>query len=142
MVLILDASAALAWLVDRVDPAEARLADEVLRAIQSRDALVPALWFPELANGVLAAERRGGVANSTSASFMGMVHALPIEQDTARPSAALAAVLTLARAYQLTGYDATYLELVLRIGGELATFDRQLADAVRKAGGRVFGDAA
>jgi predicted nucleic acid-binding protein len=50
--------------------------------------------------------------------------------------------LTLARAYQLTGYDATYLELVLRVGGVLATFDRQLADAVRKAGGRVLGDPA
>jgi len=48
----------------------------------------------------------------------------------------------LARAYQLTGYDATYLELVLRSGGVLATFDRQLAEAARKAGGRVFGDGA
>jgi len=43
MGLVLDASAALAWLVDRVDLAEGRLADEVLRTIQSRDALVPAL---------------------------------------------------------------------------------------------------
>jgi predicted nucleic acid-binding protein len=40
----------------------------------------------------------------------------------------------------LTGYDATYLELVLRTGCALVTFDRQLADATRKAGGRVFGD--
>jgi predicted nucleic acid-binding protein len=43
--------------------------------------------------------------------------------------------------YSLTAYDATYLELVLRTGGTLATFDRQLATAVRKAGVRVFGDA-
>jgi predicted nucleic acid-binding protein len=49
-------------------------------------------------------------------------------------------VLTLARAYRLTGYDATYLELVMRTGRPLATFDRQLAAAVRQAGGRVFGD--
>jgi predicted nucleic acid-binding protein len=141
MGLVLDASVALAWLVDRVDPAEARLADEVLRAIQSRDAVVPALWFSEVANGVLVAERRGGVANSSSASFMGMVYALPIVEDSTRPSSVQATVLTLARAYQLTGYDATYLELVLRTGGTLATFDRELAKAVRLAGGRVFGDA-
>jgi predicted nucleic acid-binding protein len=51
-------------------------------------------------------------------------------------------VLALARSHNLTGYDAAYLELVLRTGRELATFDRQLADAVRKAGARVFGDAA
>lgn len=141
MGLVLDASATLAWLVERVDPAEARLADDVLRHIQRRDAVVPALWFPEVVNGVLVSERRGGVVSSASASFMGMVYALPIVEDTTRPAAVQATVLTLARAYKLTGYDATYLELVLRTGGMLATFDKQLAGAVRLAGGRVFGDA-
>jgi predicted nucleic acid-binding protein len=48
----------------------------------------------------------------------------------------------LARVYKLTCYDATYLELVLRTHRVLATFDRQLAEAVREAGGRVFGDSA
>jgi len=72
---------------------------------------------------------------------MGMVYALPIVEDGTRLSSVQATVLTLARAYKLTAYDATYLELVLRVGGTLATFDRDLASAVRLAGGRVFGDA-
>jgi len=71
-----------------------------------------------------------------------MVYALPIEEDGRRPSAVQSAVLALARVYGLTGYDATYLELVLRTGRILATFDGQLAEAVRLAGGRVFGDPA
>jgi len=142
MELVLDASATLAWLVRRIDPREDRLADEVLRQIQSQGALVPALWFPEVANGVLVAERRGGMSSSTSASFLGMVDALPIVEDATRPAAVQAMVMMLARSYKLTAYDATYLELVLRTGRALATFDRQLAEAVRKAGGRVFGDAA
>jgi predicted nucleic acid-binding protein len=50
--------------------------------------------------------------------------------------------LALARAHRLTAYDATYLELALRRGAPLATFDQKLAEAARKAGGRVFGDAA
>jgi predicted nucleic acid-binding protein len=140
MVLVLDASATLAWMVRRVDPVEDRLADDVLRHLQVNGAAVPALWFPEVVNGVLVAERRGGVAASTSASFLGFVDTLPIEQDSARPASTLGTMMTLARAYQLTAYDATYLELVLRAGGVLATFDRELAEAVRKAGGRVFGD--
>jgi predicted nucleic acid-binding protein len=139
MGLVLDASAALAWLVDREDAVEAQLADKVLRSIQASEAVVPALWFAEVANGVLVAERRGGVERQMSASFLGLVIGLPIEQDSSRPSAVQGAVLMLARAHALTGYDATYLELVLRTGRELATFDRQLAGAVRKAGGRVFG---
>ena len=48
--------------------------------------------------------------------------------------------MALARSYGLTAYDAMYLELALRRGAPLATFDSQLADATRKAGGRVFGD--
>lgn len=142
MGLVLDASVTLAWLIDRADAAEARLADEVLRAILSGGAQVPALWVAEVANGVLVAERRGGVQYSTSASFMGLVNALPIMEERTRPSEVQNTVLTLARAYELTGYDATYLELVLRTGRTLATFDRKLADAARSAGVRVFGDAA
>ena len=140
MELVLDASAVLAWLVNRVDKAEAQLANEVLRCLQNQPAIVPALWFPEVVNGVLMAERRGGIGNATSAAFMNLVNALPILEDATRPSAVQATVLMLARAYKLTSYDATYLELVQRTGRVLATFDRQLAEAVRKAGRQVFGD--
>jgi predicted nucleic acid-binding protein len=140
MELILDASATLAWLIRRVDPIEDQLADEVLRFVRTGNAVVPALWYPEVANGIIVAERRGGVSQSTSVSFLGMVDTLPIIEDATRPLAVQATVMTLARTYQLTSYDATYLELVLRKGGELATFDGHLANAVRIAGARVFGD--
>jgi predicted nucleic acid-binding protein len=140
MELILDASATLAWLVRRVDPIEDQMADEVLRFVRTGNSVVPALWFPEVANGILVAERRGGVSQSTSESFLKMVGTLPILEDATRPSAVQPAVLMLARTYKLTAYDATYLELVLRTGRALATFDRQLADAARAAGVRVFGD--
>jgi predicted nucleic acid-binding protein len=140
--LVLDASTTLAWLVRRLKPDEDRLADETLLRIQGSGAFVPALWFPEVANGILVAERRGGVSLSTSASFLGFVEALPIEQDSVGPSSVFKTVLLLARSFGLTSYDAVYLELVLRTRGTLATFDGQLAEAVRKAGGKVFGDAA
>jgi predicted nucleic acid-binding protein len=141
MELVLDASATLAWLVRRVDPIEDQLADEILRYVRTRDALVPALWFPEVANGVLVAERRGGVSQSTSAAFLMLVDTLPVVEDGVRPFARQATVLTLARAYKLTSYDATYLELAMRRAAQFATFDRKLADASRAAGVRVFGDA-
>lgn len=142
MGLVLDASATLAWLIKRVDAAENQRSIEILKSLPTRGTVVPALWFPEVANGILVAERRGGISQLTTATFLEMVNALPITADTMRPSAAQATVLSLARIYRLTSYDATYLELTLRTGAELATFDRQLVDAVRKAGGRVFGDPA
>jgi predicted nucleic acid-binding protein len=140
--LVLDASTALAWLVRRVNPEEDRLADEALQRIQKDGVVVPALWFLEVANGILVSQRRGGVSIATSASFIGLVEALPIDQDKVQPWSVFATVLFLGRSFELTSYDAVYLELVLRIGGTLATFDGQLAEAVRKAGGRVLGDPA
>jgi predicted nucleic acid-binding protein len=71
-----------------------------------------------------------------------MVDALPVVEDETPPFAVQSTVLILARTYKLTAYDATYLELVLRTGGELATFDGKLAEAARAAGVRVFGDPA
>lgn len=97
MELVLDASATLAWLSRRVDLAEDRLADEVLLYLQAHGAIVPALWFSEVANGILMAERRAGIGNSKSGTFLGMVNKLPIVEDAARPSAIQSAVLTLAR---------------------------------------------
>lgn len=46
--------------------------------------------------------------------------------------------MALARHHELSAYDATYLDLALRSGAALATFDRKLADAMREAGGAVF----
>ena len=87
MELVLDASATLAWLVKRVDPIEAQLADDLLTQIEIKAALVPALWFPEVANGVLVAERRSGIGSSSSASFLRLLDTLPILEDATRPSA-------------------------------------------------------
>ncbi|MGC1462637.1 MAG: type II toxin-antitoxin system VapC family toxin [Terracidiphilus sp.] len=141
MGLVLDASVTLAWMIERVDAEEARSADEVLHTILAGGAQVPALWFAEVANGVLVAERRGGIRHSTSASFLGLVNALPIMEERTRSSDVQSSVLALGRAHELTAYDATYLELALRTSGTLATFDAELAKAARAAGVRVFGDA-
>jgi predicted nucleic acid-binding protein len=141
MGLVLDASAVIAWFVQRSDPGEAALADEVLSRVERDEAVVPALWFIEVVNALLVAERNHPARLSKTTRFLAELAAMPIAEDRVRPSALQVETLTLARMYGLTSYDAVYLELVLRTGGVLATFDRQLADATRKAGGRVFGDA-
>lgn len=42
--------------------------------------------------------------------------------------------MALSRIYSLSSYDAAYLELALREGLPLATLDKQLIKAARKAG--------
>ena len=142
MSLVLDASMALAWQFKRVDPAEAIVAEQALDQLSSVQATVPAIWYSEVASGVLRAERQGVILPDQSAYYLTELAQADIVLDEQSPHARQSAVLSLARTYGLTAYDATYLELALRTGRELATFDRQLALAVRKAGGRVFGDPA
>lgn len=48
-------------------------------------------------------------------------------------------IWALAREHQLTPYDATYLDLALRVNATLATFDKDLAKAMHRAGGEVLG---
>jgi predicted nucleic acid-binding protein len=140
--LVLDASMALAWQFKRIDPAEILLAEKALEELLSESAIVPSLWFAEVANGVLRGERQGVISATQTAFFLNELSLAEISIDEASPRGRQASVLDLARAHGLTAYDATYLELALRTGKTLATFDRQLADAAHNAGGRVFGDPA
>jgi predicted nucleic acid-binding protein len=142
MTLVLDASMALAWKLKRLDPVEAGLAEQVLKELDSTRATVPAIWYSEVASGALRAERQGVIKPDQTSYFLHELSEADIVMDERLPHTQQAGVLALARTYALTAYDAAYLELVLRTGGTLATFDRQLAEAVRRAGGRVFGDAA
>lgn len=142
MRLVLDASMALAWHLERVDPDEKILAQEAFKAVQLHGALVPALWYSEVANGVLVAERRRVSSEEQGTVFLADLRHLEIAMDSALPLLSQPTVIALGRSSGLTGYDAVYLELVLRTGRVLATFDRQLANAVRQAGARVFGDPA
>jgi predicted nucleic acid-binding protein len=137
---VLDASMALAWLFPRLNEAEAALAERALDELDFEEFVVPALWYSELANAILRGERKGMVTTAQTAAFMAELDKADIETDPDSPKHRQTVVLTLARDYRLTAYDATYLELALRRGIPLATFDAQLAEATRKAGGRVFGD--
>jgi len=141
-VKVLDASMALAWLFPRQNPAEAALAEQALDELDTEDFVVPVIWYGELANAILRGERKGMVSLSQTAAFLAELDSAEIETDADSPRQRQSVVLALARAHRLTAYDATYLELALRKGVPLATFDTQLADAARTAGVRVFGDAA
>lgn len=142
MNLILDASMTLAWQFKRVDPAEILLAEKALVELSSVQAIVPPLWYSEVANSLLRGERQGAIPPAQTAYFLSELAQADIVTDEIAPRARQSSVLDLARTYGLTAYDATYLELAMRRAAQLATFDRKLAEAARAAGMRVFGDPA
>ena len=140
MKITLDASMTLAWHLKRVDQKEAALASLAFDSVRAHGATVPALWYPEVANGLLVAERRRIRTVQETTTFESDIALLEITMDSASPGAIQPWVLSLGRSSQLTAYDATYLQLALRTASTLATFDQRLAEAARSAGVPVFGD--
>ena len=137
MKLVLDASMALAWIFERDKPEEKRTAEQVLTLIREATVLVPSLWHTEIANVLLLAERRKVATEAQVIDYLNKLLALPITTEE-NVTEHREQVMALAREYQLTAYDATYLALALREDSILATFDRKLADAMQRAGGKVF----
>lgn len=138
MTLVLDASFALAWLYERADRREAELADHTLGSLEAVDVWVPWLWHTEVINSLLVGERRGLISEARGATFLSRLADLPILTDGTLPQARRETVLALAREHGLSAYDAVYLELALRLGVTLATFDTRLASAMRRCGGVVL----
>lgn len=138
MKFVIDASMTLAWLFERQKKEEALCADHVLLAMTEIETWVPPLWHIEITNALLVGERRKVVTEAQVIDYLNRLSGLPINTDNATPENRRDAVMALAREHGLTAYDATYLDLALRMNAVLATFDSKLADAMLKAGGIVF----
>lgn len=133
--LVLDCSVTMAWCFE--DEAD-DYSDAAIEAVAAGTGLVPAIWPLEVANTLLAAERRKRLRPADSARFAELVGALPLRVEEGALARAAGSVIGLAREHRLSAYDAAYLELALRTGSPLASRDRALRRACRKAGGSLF----
>lgn len=138
MKIVLDASMALAWLFERDNAKEAASANELLKSLGEIETIVPVLWHTEVTNALLIAERRKIVTEARVIDYLNRLSDLPILTDSILMADHRDLVMSLAREYKLTTYDATYLDLALRSNAILATFDNDLANAMKKAGGKVY----
>ena len=123
---VLDASVALAWCFnDESTPTAWGLLDRLSAA----PGHVPALWALEIGNILLGAEKRQRITQARTVEFLGILGELDIRVDQDMHGCAFRDVLPLARDQNLTTYDASYLELAMRLGLPLATKDKALARA-------------
>ncbi len=128
---VLDASATLAWcFTDEETPATRAL----FARMRSSAAIVHAIWPLEVANVKLIGERRQRLTQAQTAQFVQLLHTLAITVDSGAVLSALLSVVALGREYGLAAYDASYLELAMRLGLPLATHDARLRAAATRAG--------
>ncbi len=131
MVMVLDCSVTAAWLFEEEESLE--YSDAMLDALKGGVACIPAHWFSEIANAIAMSERRKRHSEADRTRLLQMLEILPLDVDEASLER-LDRILGLANEHRLTAYDAAYLELAMRKGLPLATLDKDLIRAAKRAG--------
>lgn len=130
MSLVLDSSAALAWVFG--DEASPEM-DAVFDQVAERGAFVPSLWILEIANALTVAVRRERITRNERDDALSDLTALDVSIDPETEQHAWKATLQLVDRHGLSVYDASYLELAQRKRLPLVTLDHALVRAAEAA---------
>jgi len=132
---VLDCSVTMAWCFQDHD---GPIPYETAMVIRSGCAFVPPLWRSEVAHVLLRAEKIKQIAAADADTFLKKLRAINIKEENA-PDEAWDEIMRLARKHNLSAYDAAYLELAQRLDLPLATLDKDLQKAAKKAGVKLVG---
>lgn len=134
MPFVLDNSVVTGWYL----PSQATdYSNAMATRLEVDKALVPSLWQLELANVLKTACTKGRLTQAQARQILDTLSQLPIEVDTG-VAPGQRSLFELAMRYNLSSYDAAYLELAMRHGLPLATQDEQLKLAANAAGVEVL----
>jgi predicted nucleic acid-binding protein len=132
--LVLDASVTVSWCFPGDSSEDIAYSRDILALLATIDAIVPEIWAFELANSVLVAfNKRKRIAEGQIKDYLQRLKALPIRTE-ARSIWSNVDLESSARKWNLSSYDAAYLDLALRKGLPLATTDGDLKRAAALEG--------
>ena len=124
---VVDANTTMAWLLAEPE-------HDLPRGFATIPMIVPWLWRIETTNTILVCERRGRITSAQGMAYLQILDSLAVEVVGEPPGRSVEALGNLARPYQLTSYDALYLELAVTMARPLCTLDHGLQDAARRLG--------
>jgi predicted nucleic acid-binding protein len=131
MDFVLDASVAAAWVLD---DEQSDLADQVIDSLAFKTATAPHLWALEVANILTVCERRGRIDAAKRKLMAEALRDLGVIEQPHTQDAVFGEIMDLAAKHSLSSYDASYLELAMRLGVPLATLDKPLQKAAEAEG--------
>lgn len=132
---VLDCSVTMAWYFkDEVNA----YTTAVRESLSGVEAVVPGLWRIEVASILVLAERRRRSTEAEAGKWLGYLRMLRIRVDEETAARAWSDILHVARSYDLSAYDASYLELALRLGLPMASLDDKLKATAASAGVAEF----
>ncbi len=126
---VLDNSVVMSWFFK--DESN-RYAQDVFDGLLTDEAIVPTVWPLEFGNALLIAERKKRLTEPDTVRFLSLIKTFPIVVDHDTHDQTLNEVVLLARTHRLTTYDASYLDLAMRLELPIATLDADLAKAAKK----------
>jgi predicted nucleic acid-binding protein len=132
----------MSWVIDCSFSMALLLPDESSAAVRAffselaaQDILwVPGLWWYETANVLAVAERKKRLHQADSSRALVLFAALKLQTDHSSGGSYALRLIEVARSWNLSAYDAAYLELALRKGATLLSLDRTLLDAAGQCG--------
>jgi predicted nucleic acid-binding protein len=133
---IVDASVGFAWVYQgQASPETDQLLNEVAAGAT---VIVPALWYLEMSNVLLMAQRRHRLTAVQRKAALEKLTAMQFTVDEEGTRHAFGKTSELAEKHGLTIYDAIYLELALRRSLPLASRDESLRNAAKQRGVKVI----
>lgn len=126
---VIDNSVVMAWCFE---DESSQYSDDVLGCLELSTAFVPAIWPLEVTNVLLVAERKGRISEAGVTRFITLLDQLPIVVEQESPSRMFKEIFALGREYNLSSYDASYLDLAMRKGLSIATLDKKLIAAAKQ----------
>lgn len=129
--LVLDASIIVAWMFEDERSSET---DAIAAELPTLDGFGPGLLRTEVVNVLAMAERRNRITAAMAERFLTRLEALPIAHEASPEPDVLRDIMRLARTEKLSVYDATYLELALRLQSGLASRNGALRAAAQRLG--------
>ena len=130
---ILDNSVAMCWHLESEKSVDQKQAEPVLLSLNEANTFVSNLWHLEAVNVLLGTEKRGDTSLGEVERFIAQLEGLPLHVESLTANQSFSRTMVFTRAYKLSSDDAAYLELALRMGLPLATLDKDLRKAAKKA---------
>jgi predicted nucleic acid-binding protein len=129
--LVIDASAALSWMLPSQETSAAR---NLLDQLDSFELMAPAIFQFEVFNGLVSLRRRRILTESGYAEALSVLDELQITLDDAIPVDDFTGLASFAQLTGLSLFDSCYLKLALDTGAELVSRDGLLVGVAAHAG--------
>lgn len=110
--------------------------EEIFYRISQREFIVyvPSIFYLECSNVLVSSLSRNRINQKSFEEYSNLLKLMPITVDKfSATSESIYSITRLANKHNLSSYDASYIDLAIRLEASIASLDKKLLDACAKA---------